>query len=549
VPGAFDGLKQLTDIAHPKILRRLLAAGTLTPRSPIAVAAAFPWLLGRGPSLGIITQMNAVTIGAKPALHDRRGTLTWKELEEGANRCAQALGRAGLKGGDKVALLLRNGREMAEVALGAQKTGIIACPLNTWAKTKELSAVAANVAPDMLVYDTAHTEQAAAATAAAPSNMILVHVGDDSKALPGSLAFDELVEGCSARPPAPLTRQRGSAKIVIQTSGTTGTPKGAERDSSAAGLGALANLLGSVPYRRDDVILCPAPMFHSFGLATFTFATALGATMVLPEKFDPERSLQLIEEHRVTAASFVPVMIRRIVSLPQEVRHRYDLASLRIVLASGSVLSQDLKRAAGELFGEVLYDLYGSTEAGWVAIATPDSIRARPGSVGHPVDGVEVAVFSGDGQRLGVGATGELHIKSDLVFDGYTSGDSKADRDGYMAIGDLGRFDEEGYLFVESRTDDMVVIGGENVYPIEVEEVIESIAGVEEVTVLGLPDEEYGQVLAAFVVGSVDPEEITEQCKKELASYKVPRRVEVVTELPRTSTGKVLKRELIEQLA
>jgi fatty-acyl-CoA synthase len=259
--------------------------------------------------------------------------------------------------------------------------------------------------------------------------------------------------------------------------------------------------------------------------------------MVLPEKFDPERSLQLIEEHRVTAASFVPVMIRRIVSLPQEIRHRYDLASLRIVLASGSVLSQDLKRAAGELFGEVLYDLYGSTEAGWVAIATPDSIRARPGSVGHPVDGVEVAVFSGDGQRLGVGATGELHIKSDLVFDGYTSGDSKADRDGYMAIGDLGRFDEEGYLFVESRTDDMVVIGGENVYPIE------------EVTVLGLPDEEYGQVLAAFVVGSVGAEEITGHCKKELASYKVPRRIEMLDELPRTSTGKVLKRELVKPRA
>ncbi|HEV3472688.1 MAG TPA: AMP-binding protein, partial [Actinomycetota bacterium] len=303
-----------------------------------------------------------------------------------------------------------------------------------------------------------------------------------------------------------------------------------------------------VPYHRDDVVLCPAPLFHSFGLATLTFATALGSTIVLPDWFDPEDSLRLIEQHRATAASFVPVMLRRIVSLDQPARARYDLSSLRIVMASGSVLSTDLRKAVSDLMGDVLYDLYGSTEVGWVAIATPEDIRTRPQTVGRPVEGIDIAVFATDGRRLPTGETGELFVKSEVQFEGYTSGESKDEREGFMAIGDLGRIDGDGYLYVESRSDDMVVVGGENIYPIEVEQVIESVPGVEEVTVLGVADEEYGQVLAAFVVGDADLDGVRARCEAELASYKVPKRIERLEELPRTSTGKVVKRDLIAQL-
>jgi fatty-acyl-CoA synthase len=175
-------------------------------------------------------------------------------------------------------------------------------------------------------------------------------------------------------------------------------------------------------------------------------------------------------------------------------------------------------------------------------------MRARPKTVGKPVEGIDVAVFSPDGEKLPAGETGELYVKSEILFEGYTSGEAKAERDGYMSIGDLGRLDDEGYLYVESRTDDMVVVGGENVYPIEVEQVIEDIDGVSEVTVFGLDDDEYGQVLVAFVVGTASVDAIRKACKAELASYKVPRRIEVVDELPRTSTGKVLKRELVAEL-
>jgi fatty-acyl-CoA synthase len=256
----------------------------------------------------------------------------------------------------------------------------------------------------------------------------------------------------------------------------------------------------------------------------------------------------LIEKHKITAASLVPVMIRRIVSLPEETKAKYDLSSLRILMASGSALSLDLKRAATELFGEVLYDLYGSTEIGWVAIATPESIKEKPKSVGKPVEGIEVAIFDKDGHKVPVGETGELYIKSGVIFSGYTSGEEKAQIDGYMSIGDLGRLDDEGYLYVAARSDDMAVIGGENVYPVEVEEVIESMEAVSEVTVLPIDDDEFGQVFAAFVVGDTTEAAVKKHCKSELASYKVPRKVKVVEELPRTSTGKVLKRELAAQL-
>lgn len=201
-----------------------------------------------------------------------------------------------------------------------------------------------------------------------------------------------------------------------------------------------------------------------------------------------------------------------------------------------------------DLFGDVLYDLYGSTEVGWVTIATPEDMNKHQKTVGKPVTGIEVAVFSKEGEKLPTNEVGELFIKSNLLFEGYTSGETKDEREGYMSIGDLGRLDDDGYLFIEGRADDMVVIGGENVYPIEVEEVIESMSGVDEAAVLGVSDEEYGEVLAAFVVGSVSGDEVISNCKEELASYKVPKRIEVMDELPRTSTGKVLKRELIAKL-
>lgn len=540
-----DTARLLVESLNPRTVKTLWDAGAMDARSPLTLGRALPWIVGRGPSLGVVSQMNALAVGDKVAIHDRRGSETWAELDGRANKVAHALGSSGVAPGDRIALLLRNGREMAELALGAQKIGVICCPLNTWAKPKELKVTLEQADPKLLFYDSQHGEQVEKCDT---GGIELLFVGEEDDALQGSSSFEDWIADAPDKAPPPFTRDRGSPKVVIHTSGTTGKPKGAQRDASAAGLGALANLIRVVPYRRDDIVYCPAPLFHSFGLATFTFATGLGASMVMPQKFDPEESLRQIEEFGATAASFVPVMIQRILRLDDDIKRKYDLSTLRIVMASGSAMSPDLRRAAMDLFGDVLFDLYGSTEIGWVTIATPEDMKKHEKTVGKPVPGIEVAVFSKEGDRLPTNETGELFVKSNILFEGYTSGEAKDEREGFMSIGDLGRLDDDGYLFVEGRADDMVVVGGENVYPVEVEEIIESMSGVDEAAVLGVSDEEYGEVLAAFVVGSLSEDDVISRCKEELASYKVPKRVEVLDELPRTSTGKVLKRELIAKL-
>ncbi|MEA2486446.1 MAG: hypothetical protein QOF16_100, partial [Actinomycetota bacterium] len=543
--GPLDGLKQAAQFFNPHTMKELRKAGAMDPKAPLALARVLPWLLGRGPSLGIVCQMNAIVLGDKPAIHDRNGTLSWKEVDQRSNRAVHLLESHGIRPGGRIALLLRNGREIIELIFAAQKLGLVACPLNTWAKPKELKATLGQADPALLVYDGLHADLV---KECAPTSLPLLRVGKEEESIDRAGDYETELMAQPATLPSPFSRESGSPRVIIHTSGTTGTPKGASRDSSAAGIGAMANLLTKVPYRRDDVIYCPTPMFHSFGLATWTFATALGATLVVPEKFDAEGSLRDIEKYSATAASFVPVMIKRILALDEAVSARYDLSSLRLVLASGSAMSPELRRDAMNLFGKVLYDLYGSTEIGWVTIATPEDMNERPHTVGKAVRGTEIAVFSDDGDKLPPGETGELYIKSDILFEGYTSGDSKEERDGYTTIGDVGHLDEDGFLFVEGRADDMVVVGGENVYPVEIEEVIEALGGVSEAAVLGVQDDEYGEVLAAFVVGGPSEDEIISACKKELASYKVPKRVEKLDELPRTSTGKVLKRELIESL-
>ncbi len=534
---------QLADLASPRTLATLWRAGVIDPKEGLALGRALPTYVGRGASLGVISHINAVAVGSKDAVRDRSGSLTWRELDRRANRLARALASRGLVG-ERVAVLLRNGRELVEILLACQKVGVVSCPLNTWAKPEELRTTLERSEARLLIYDALHAEQVAEA---APDGLPLVVVGAAKgrrrAKLAGSVPYEDVLEERTGRPLFPVALDRGSSRVVIHTSGTTGKPKGASRDAGVIGLKEFAGLMDTVPLRRDDVLFCPAPLFHSFGLLTLAIGSLLGVTFVLPEKFDPEQSLALIEEHGATAASMVPVMIGRVAALLAKTKRKYDVSSLRVLLASGSAVPTELRHSIEDLFGDVLYDLYGSTEAGWVAIATPQDAAEHPGTVGRPVRGVEVAVFSRGGKRLKEGRIGELFVKSGARFEGYTSGETKDEREGFMSLGDLGRV-EDGYLFVEGRTDDMVVVGGENVYPKEVEDVIARIDGVRDVAVLGAKDREYGQVLAAFVVGSASPKKIAAACRSSLASFKVPRRIEKVDELPRTSTGKVLKREL-----
>jgi acyl-CoA synthetase (AMP-forming)/AMP-acid ligase II len=460
---AVNDLGPVLELARPSTLGRLWRAGALRPQGAVGLAWALPWLLGRGPSLGILSRIQGVALGPKPAVIDRHGVVTWRDLDRRSDRVARALETCGVGPGSNVALLLRNGREFVEVLLGVQKIGGSACPLNTWAGTAEVRAALEDLRPAAIAYDVRHADRLGPAV---PEGTKLVAVGEDAR---GHLAGAEPYEGWLAAQPAgplgPLARRRGIGRIVIQTSGTTGRPKGAARDGSGRGLNGLSGLLERLPFRGDNMIVCPVPLFHAFGLLNVTLTMLLGSTLVLPDAFDPKGALALIRRHRATACSLVPVMLRRILDLPEETRRRHDVGSLRLVLVSGSALPGDLRQRAVGSLGDVLHDLYGSTEAGWVAVATPRDLRSRPGTVGRPVEGVEVAILRSDGSPAARGERGEIHARSSARFEGYTSGHRTSERAGRLSLGDIGWLDEEGFLYVEGRADDMAVIGGENVYP------------------------------------------------------------------------------------
>jgi acyl-CoA synthetase (AMP-forming)/AMP-acid ligase II len=419
-----DELRKLIGVLKPATVRRLAEMGIFDPRRVVAGAAALPWVIGRGASLGSLCQIQATSRPGRTAIVDRHGALTWWELDGRVNALAHAYASLGVEPGDQVALLLRNGRELCESLLAAGKTGVVAAPLNTWARSRELGAILDRARPALCVYDTRHAPQL---DGVVPEGVRLVHVGPDDAALAGSLAYTDVLGTESSLPPSPMARDRGSNTVLIHTSGTTGTPKAAARSAGTAGAAALLGLLDAIPYRHDDVMYIPNPLFHALGLGVFGVGMGTGATMVLPDAFDPRRALEDMARHRATVASFVPVMLRRILDLddPPDL----DLSALRVVLVSGSALPRDLRRRAIDRFGEVLYDMYGSTEAGWIAIATPETMRIAPDSVGKPVAGVEVAILDATGDPV-TGGKGEVHVRSGALFDGYASGEDSAERGG-----------------------------------------------------------------------------------------------------------------------
>jgi fatty-acyl-CoA synthase len=518
---------------RPSNLSVLWRAGVVDPRQTLSLLAATPWLAGRGPSLGILSRINARSVGAKAAIQDRHGALTWRALDARGNRLARALQEAGLRPGDPVATVLRNGREIVEVLLAAQKASLAFAPLNTWSSDPELRAALAGSRPRIVVADPRH---AGPARAAVPDDVPVVVTGADPRA-PSS--YESMLAGRSSRALFPVGRG-GGARIVVHTSGTTGRPKGATRDARTQSPQGLVRLLAVIPFHRRDVIMCPSPLFHSFGLLVLTLGTVVGATFVLPDRFDPHESLELIDGHGVTAVAAVPVMLHRMTAVPGD----ESGASIRIILSGGSALGRDLRGRLTERFGSVVYDLYGTTEAGWVAVATPEDMANHPGSVGRPIPGVDVSIVDPDGRPMSRGWSGQIVVGGDGVFDGYLGDPAR----GPVSTGDLGRLDQDGQLWVEGRTDDLIVVGGENVRPAEIEEVIAGVEGVDEVAVGAAPDPEYGHVPAAFVVGTASDARIREACRTALASYKVPRHIVRRADLPRTATGKVLVRTLVDEL-
>jgi fatty-acyl-CoA synthase len=472
------------------------------------------------------------------ALIDELGQLTFREIQTRTNSLAHALADDGVNEGDNVAIMARNHRGFVEAVVACSKLGAHALFLNTSFSGPQLADVAEREKPKAIVYDEEFGE-------------VLADAGHRRKryiswAEPEAETKDPTLEQLIERgDPAAVVPPEEPGKAIILTSGTTGTPKGASR-SQPKSLDPVAALLDRIPLRARETTMIAAPLFHAWGFAHFTLGMGLSSTIVLKRKFDEEATLSLTAQHGCTALVVVPVMLQRMLELDDEILDRYDLSHVKAVPVSGSALPGSLSERWMDHFGDNLYNLYGSTEVAWATIATPKDLREAPGTAGKPPRGTIVRIYDDQGQPVDVGDTGRIFVGNDLQFEGYTGGGNKDVIDGLMSSGDVGHFDDQGRLFVDGRDDDMIVSGGENVFPQEVEELLESHDNIREAAVFGVDDETFGQRLKAVVVTSktMSADEVKKYVKSNLAGYKVPRDVEFVKELPRTSTGKVLKREL-----
>jgi fatty-acyl-CoA synthase len=476
------------------------------------------------------------------AIVDERGPLTFAELEARSNALANALRRRGWVTGDNVGILARNHRGMFEAIFAAAKLGAPTLLLNTDFAGPQLLDVCERESVAVLVHDEEFDGIVGDYTPRL--GRVLSWAEPDRQAERSAPTIDELAAGAAGTPPPrPARKQR----IVLLTSGTTGTPKGAPRDL-ALSMVIPGGYLSKIPLRSGRAVVLAAPAFHAWGLLSSTVALGLGNTLIMSRRFEPKFTLAALEHHRADALITVPVLLARLLAHGDEVIRGHDLHALRILAVSGSALSPDLARHAMDVFGDVLYNLYGSTEVAYATIATPEDLRAAPGTVGRPPFGTTVKLLGPDGHEVAPGQVGRIFVGSSIQFEGYTGGGNKEVVDGLMSTGDLGHFDAAGRLFVAGRDDDMIVSGGENVFPREIEELLAGHAAIADAAVIGVADPEFGSRLRAYVVpapgAQLDQEAVRDFVKANLARYKVPREVDILDELPRNPAGKVVKRML-----
>jgi acyl-CoA synthetase (AMP-forming)/AMP-acid ligase II len=540
-----DGKSLPDQVAHQLGNVKVLAgAGVVRPIRPDRLWAVLRTLQqwGRSPAAGSIAL--AARYPNETMIVDERGSLTYSEVNARTNALAHSLSDAGVVEGDGVGIMCRNHRGFIEATVAVSKLGADALYLNTAFAGPQLTEVTKREKPRALIYD---EEFAGLLEGAGERRKRFVAWHDSDRCDDPTL--DELIARGDRSDVVPPARE---GRAVILTSGTTGTPKGASRGNPQS-LEPAVSLLSKIPLRTRQVSHIAAPLFHSWGFAHFTLGLILGTTYVLRRKFEPEACLDTIARYRCDALVVVPVMMQRILELPTEQRSRYDLSSLKVVAASGSALPGDLATTWMDDMGDTLYNLYGSTEVAWASIATPEDMRAAPGTAGRPPRGTVVKLYDESGGEVPEGATGRIFVGNEMLFEGYTGGGSKDVIGSLMATGDVGRFDAGGRLFIEGRDDEMIVSGGENVFPKEVEDTLVRHAAVSEAAALGVEDNDFGQRLRAFVVleqgREAGEKELKEHVKDNLARYKVPREIWFLDELPRNATGKVLKRELREMEA
>ncbi|MFZ9668932.1 MAG: AMP-binding protein [Solirubrobacterales bacterium] len=518
----------------------LIRAGILGPDRPDRAVRALAALVVGGQTLPTALRVATIKHPDRILIEDRDGSLTYSEVDRRVSAIASGLIGKGLGPGKSVAILCRNGRGMVEAVLGAARAGLDVVLLNTMFSGPQVEDVIEEEGVSALVFDPEFEEIAAGL----PEIELALVTGGDG---PGE-SFATLESLACGPATEKLPRRDDPPRFVILTSGTTGRPRGAPR-STASGLSGMAALIDRIPRRSGERVVIAAPLFHSWGFVNFALSLTLGATVILDGRFDPGRTVELLETHSPETLVAVPVMLQRMVEWAEVEGMTRSRHRLRITSVSGSVLPGRLATEWMDLFGENLYSLYGSTEVAFVSVAGPGELRADPGTAGRPVRGTEVRLLDREGHDVPPGEEGRIFVRNEMAFEGYSDGSDKERVEGFVSTGDVGHFEGE-LLRVDGRDDEMIVSGGENVFPREVEDEIAAMDGVVEVAVIGVDDDRFGQALVAHVVGKPgdepDSEEIRDHVRERLASFKVPREVVFLDRLPRNETGKVVKRHIGE---
>jgi fatty-acyl-CoA synthase len=530
-PGTFERTRRTVAALH--------SAGVLHPRFLVSMGRGF---VRHGNSLASLVAGAALLRGDETALVDDAGALTFRQLERRVLSIADGLRTAGVGPGENVGLLCRNHRGFVEATAAVNGLGADLLFLNTGFAGPQLGEVLDREGAGTLVYDEEYAE------------IVEAHAGERRRFVAWHESESQvptLEDLAREHPPSALPRPAKPGNTTVLTSGTTGTPKGARRDTSDRNQASELGLLEILPVRVGVETLVCAPAFHGWGLTHTSIALTFASTLTLHRRFDPLRTLQTIEERRIDSLVVVPTMMQRILALGDDVIRRHDVSSLRATFSSGSALPGELAIAWMDAFGDNLHNFYGSTEVAQATCAGPEDLRAAPGTAGRPPMGTVVEILDEEGNPLPPGQTGRIFVSNPSQFSGYTGGGGKEVIRGMMSIGDVGHFDDEGRLFVEGRDDDMIVSGGENVFPREVEDLLSDHPAILEAAVIGVEDADFGQRLRAFVVrqesAAIDGSAVQEHVRSHLARHKVPRDVIFLDEIPRNPSGKVLKRVLRER--
>ncbi len=489
--------------------------------------------------------------GDRPAVIVGDDVVTFATLDDRSRRYANLLRAAGLRPGDHVAILMENQVRYFDAFWGATRAGLYTTPINWHLKAEEAGYIIEDCGAVAVVTSAALADLALALEPHLAAVRLRLMVD-------GTAAGWESYEAALDAQPDVVPAGEAEGSWMFYSSGTTGRPKGIKPPlpdlAYGAGGGALRGLMQAMyGFTPGSVYLCPAPLYHAAPLGWSTTAQRLGATVVVMERFDPEQTLALVEQHRITHAQFVPTHFIRMLKLPEDVRNRYDLSSLTTVIHAAAPCPVDAKRAMLDWWGPIIHEYYAGSEGNGFCAIGPEEWLAHPGSVGRCVSAT-VHILDEHGRALPFGEAGQIWFESAARFEYHNDADKTAaafNEHGWSSLGDIGYLDEAGYLFLTDRASHMIISGGVNIYPQEVENLLTMHPAVADVAVVGVPNADLGEEVKAVVIPVAGvaaddglAQELIGYCRGHLAHYKCPVSVDFVDELPRLPTGKLLKREL-----